>query len=253
VTRPVYNEPFQVTVHFGMRSLSDSISTTKPTSRVAARDRKRKQRERDRARAAVSAELLAAQQEQMAEELAPAVLRNPIVRPDGSVLRGAKISIVDGRPERALPLIDRDVVGDLHSRSPQMTDRLKRAARLLQADVSEVGGGVNVNPANWAREGVSGGSSDGSGAHAGLLRQVACQDRLRGAAEALGAHGDGVSRVVIDGLSVAAWSAESGLEPAVALAWVLQGLSKLANYYWPANDNKHGITSVAVSGMAAAS
>jgi hypothetical protein len=198
---------------------------TDQVKREAARTRKRKQRERAREAARLAAEELAARREISDERLAPAVMRNPVMRPDGSMLVGARVSIVHGRAMHS------DPISNLAKNSPLFGDRHKFAARRLQQDVNDVGAGVNASAVDLM--GAGGGRGDGTGGHLAILDQIATRERLQSGLATLGGLVSGVVRVVIDCLPVTVWACEAGLETKDALQQVSAGLLRLANFYNP--------------------
>lgn len=206
------------------------------TQRDAARTRKQRQRDRQRERNRLAAEALAAQQERLAEDLAPHVLRTPVMAGDVMLL-GPRVVIVNGRPMRSLPHVGGDPTANLTRNSPLFTERHQQSARQLQQDWSDVGVGCGVGAMDYLRSG--GGSGDGVGGHKAMLAQIAARQRLEGALTFLGAFSPGVCRVVLDCIPVNVWAGEIGWEVGVAIAWLAKALDRLGLFYFPVAEVAH--------------
>lgn len=89
-----------------------------PSSREAARLRKQRQRERQRAAAIAKANADAQLIEAHAERLTPAILRHPIATPDGRMLVGARVAIVDGPGARSMLIVPAWTTDDGSRTSP---------------------------------------------------------------------------------------------------------------------------------------
>ena len=165
------------------------------------------------------------------EKLAPAVMRQAIVTPDGHVITGPRVQVVDGRAVRASD------TGHAYSH------RQLRAAARIREDWAAVGQGCNVSAADPAR---TGGGGDGTGGHAAMLAQIAIRQSLEGAFAYLGAFVPIVQRVILDHIPLSAWPREwnarrerAGLPPASLTDAVIllgQALTRLADYYTPKRD-----------------
>lgn len=202
-----------------------------PSSREAARFRKQRQRERQRAASIAKAEADAQLIEAHAERLTPAILRHPIATPDGRMLVGARVAIVDGRAVRAMPLWSvSDPLGAMDA--PGVKDHHIRAGRQLQADWHDVGAGLGVPPSDIMRSGGSGGV--GPRGHAGMLHQIEVRARLEGALAHAGAFAPSLVRVCLDCIPVGIWADQVGKTYPDALAWITAGLDRLALFYEPA-------------------
>ncbi len=210
-----------------------------PTPREAARIRKQAQRTRQREAARLSAEAGARQIEQNEERLAPAIMRNAITSPDGHILVGPRVHIVNGRATRTDPV--------QHSKSPLITAEHKRAARQLQLDWNEVGAGVGVGAVDYLR---SGGGGDGTGGHVAMMGQVGARLRLEAAITHLGAFAPSIARVVLDCIPICAWVCEPDPFGTIrtipeGIAWLASGLSRLAAFYDPpVQSDRVGIRSI---------
>ena len=202
-----------------------------PSSREAARLRKQRQRERQRAAAIEKANADAQRIEAHAERLTPAILRHPIVAPDGRMIVGARVAIVDGRAVRAMPMWTvSDPLGAMDA--PGVKDHHIRAGRQLQADWHDVGAGLGVPPSDLMRSGGSGGG--GPRGHAAMLDQIAVRARLEGALAHAGAFAPSLVRVCLDCIPVGIWADQVGKAYPDALAWITAGLDRLALFYEPA-------------------
>ena len=200
------------------------------SSREAARLRKQRQRERQRAAAIAKAKADAQLIEAHAERLTPAILRHPIATPDGRMLVGARVAIVDGRAVRAMPLWSvSDPLGAMDA--PGVRDHHILAGRQLQADWHDVGAGLGVPPSDFMRSGGSGGV--GPRGHAGMLHQIEVRARLEGALAHAGAFAPSLVRVCLDCIPVGIWAEQVGKAYADALAWIIAGLERLALFYSP--------------------
>jgi hypothetical protein len=202
------------------------MATAADQRREGARLRKRRQREKARDAARLTAEALAAKREALDEHLAPAILRKPVLRRDGTILLGARVTVEHGRATRS------DPISNLAKNSPLFGDRHKFAARRLQQDAADVGAGINAAAIDLLGAG-GGGRGDGKGGHAAILEQIHTRERLQGGLSSLGPLVSGVVRVVIDCLPVGVWAREAGLEAKEALQQVSAGLLRLANFYNP--------------------
>lgn len=199
-------------------------------SREAARLRKQRQRERQRAAAIEKAKADAQLIEAHAERLTPAILRHPIATPDGRMLVGARVAIVDGRAVRAMPLWSvSDPLGAMDA--PGVRDHHILAGRQLQADWHDVGAGLGVPPSDLMRSGGSGGV--GPRGHAGMLHQIEVRARLEGALAYAGAFTPSLVRVCLDCIPVGIWADQVGKPYPDALAWIIAGLERLALFYSP--------------------
>jgi len=164
------------------------------------------------------------------EAQAPAILRCPIVSADGVMLLGARVVIVDGKPERALPLHSvSDPLGALDA--PGVQHRHIFAGRQLQADWHDVGAGLGVPPSDLLRSGGSGGA--GPRGHAGMLHQIEVRRRLEGALAWAGAFAPSLVRVCLDCIPVGIWATQVGKPYPEALSWIIAGLERLALFYNP--------------------
>lgn len=204
--------------------------------------RLRVQRHRDSQRETdlAAARLAADRAEAIGERAAPSVLREAIIVRGGYMLRGRRIDVVDGRAERTLAIgVDSDPIAKLVRDSKSITERHKRAARLLQQDWQDAAEGVNAAPVDYERAG--GGGGDGTGGHSAVLEQVVTRARLEGALAHLGAFTPCVVRVVLHCVPLGIWMFEENvrrgesdhLTPATALAWMVTALDRLAGFYWP--------------------
>jgi hypothetical protein len=201
------------------------------TPREKARDRKARQRERDRERRRIVAMAEAERLEAIAEDLAPAVMRHPVMM-GGRMLIGARVQIVAGRPVRAMA----DPIEDRGPKSLILTETQRTAARQLQLDWHDVGTGINVAAVDYLRSG--GGSGGGMGGHAALLAQCKARARLDGAMAHCGAFAPAVARVVLDCIPVSVWADEAGMTAMDGAAWISAALSRLAQFYAVTRDRK---------------
>lgn len=197
-----------------------------PERRAAARVRQERSRERRRQAARLLAvaeaerlEKEAGAAERFGESLAPFVLRHPVVTAAGVMLIGTRIEIQDGKPARVDPVA-----------ALKLTDRQRKAGRQIQADWREVGAGLNVAAAGYAR---GSGQGAGLGGHAAMRRQIDTRARLDGALTFLGAFAPLVASVVLNCIPPAVWAAQEGRSAEDAPRWVEAALSRLASFYWP--------------------
>lgn len=233
------------------------------------KDRLRKERQRGRQQAAAAAAAMAEaarleedarRQERLAEQLAPAVLREPVMtgaqsargrfvhagvaeegaplvfvetqrEVPGHMLLGARVRIVDGRPVRAFGLTaEDDPVVKLARDSRAITQRHAEAARQLQLDWNDVGGGLGLGAVDYLRTGGGGG---GGGLNEAMLAQAETRARLDGAIAHLGAYAPCVARIVLDCVPVYVWAGETGKTTLTAIAWLAAALGRLVTFYWP--------------------
>lgn len=213
----------------------DAITDQRAAERERSRTKKQRQRERQREKARLLAiaeaermELEAARRERLDEQLAPAVLRRPIIAADGRMIVGPRVCIVDGRAERALSL---HTMND-PTQNLAMKPRERRAAMQLQADWHDVGAGLGVGAVDYLRSGGGGGGATPPG-HTAMLDQIEIKRRLDTAIRHLGSFAPAVARVVLDCIPISVWSVEAGLTVENARTWILAGLSRLATGYWP--------------------
>jgi hypothetical protein len=209
--------------------------STQSRTRELARLRQIRKRARDTERRSIRVEAEArrieadaTRAEYIGETLAPAVMREPVRAPDGHMLLGARVAIVNGRPVRSLP--------DQIARDPlfahvRLTARQAKAAAIFRMDWEEVGAGIGGGAVDYLRSGGSGG--DGQGAHHALVVQLATRARLDAAFAAAGAFSPILARVVLDCIPVSVWARETGQPIEDAMAWLRGGLDRLANYYAP--------------------
>lgn len=207
-----------------------------------------RKREKARLAAIAEAERLEAEtkeNERRAEKLAPAVLREPIVapavkptswRPAGRpemTLLGPRVQIVDGRPVRAFCVADGDdPIIKLARENKAFTQRHTEAARQLQLDWEDVGGGLGLGAVDYLRTGGGGGSG---AINQAMLDQALVRVRLDGAMAYLGAFAPAVARIVLDCVPVRVWAEQAGKTPPDAAAWLAAALERLAGFYWPAD------------------
>jgi hypothetical protein len=202
--------------------------STQSRTRELARLRQIRKRARDTERRSIRVEAEArrieadaTRAEHIGETLAPAVMREPVRAPNGHMLLGARVSIVNGRPVRSL----------LNMATMRITERLARAAKMFRQDWEEVGVGVGVAAVDYLRSGGSGGS--GQGGHAAIVAQLAVRTRLEGAFTHVGAFAPSLARVVLDCVPVSVWATETGKTQEDAMAWVKASLDRLAGWYFP--------------------
>jgi hypothetical protein len=222
--------------------------------REAARLRKQRQRDRERDANRLAALARLEWEERAAEHLAPRVMREAVCSPPvrapgewllsdvgmtwcegeiiapGKILVGPRVAIVKGIACRALaPTIGNNPLDKL-SQSPLMTRTRRDAAELLQQDWSDVGSGLGVGAVDYLR---SGGGTGGS--NLAMLGQIEARCRLVGAATFAGAFVPGLGRVLLDCIPVSVWVTETDPVRTVGegVAWIMAGLDKLAQFYWP--------------------
>lgn len=179
-------------------------------------------------RLAILAEVARLEQEAKRKEIADegvvsAVLRKPIATPCGFVLLGARVSVEGGKIARIDPVA-----------ALKLTDRQRRAARQLQTDWREVGGGLNVRAVDYLR---SGGGGDPRGVHLAMRRQIDTRARLDAALTFAGAFAVILARVVLDGIPPAVWAYQEGRLAEDAPRWVAAALDRLAAFYWPPRED----------------
>ena len=204
-----------------MASLGESATTTKRRDRTRHRVqlyRQRRAAEKEIARIAEAERqrIKADEDERRAEELAPGVLRKPIIA-NGYMLVGPRIRVINGRAER----------GPDFAFAPH---RCRKAARQLQLDWQDVGSGLTSGAADYLRSG----RGDGDGVHIAMRAQIDARARLDGAMAWLGAFAPMIARVVLDCVPIPVWAVETDLMPEGAVAHVVAGLNRLADFYRPA-------------------
>lgn len=204
-----------------------------PERREKNRIRQERKRERDRERDRLLALAEAERQErdtarrEISDEMVVSnALRRPLIGRDGTMLIGARMEVIEGRPSRV------DVLAAL-----KLSPRRKRAGHQLQADWREVGAGVNVAAVDYLR---AGGAGEGMGGHAALVRQIATHDRLRAALTASGAFAGLLSRVVLAGVPLAVWAEEAGKTWALARRCIDVALDRVADSYYPESEGRAG-------------
>jgi hypothetical protein len=201
---------------------------------IADRRRLARQRQRQRQREArVAAAIAAAERQEIADEkIAPAVVRHPVVDGSGRVLTGARVVVIDGRPQPAQFGIgvDPDPLVALARKSRQILPAHIAAAQQLRADWRLVGSGLGFGASDYLR---SGGRGDGYGRHRAMMAQIEARARLDGALAYIGAFAPMVSTVVLDCVPLSAWARAAGKSPADAIAWIVAALTRLSAYYAP--------------------
>jgi hypothetical protein len=208
-----------------------AISAELLRKREAARLKKQRQRERRRQAMEFAAvaeaqrlEREAIDLETRSEELAPAVLRKPILRPDGSMLRGPLVQIEVGK---------NGALRASHGAAlPRFSERQNRAARQLQLDWRDVGTGCGAPAVDY---GAARGGGDGDG-NVAMLDQISVRLRLEGALAHLGAFTPAIVRVVLDRIPIPIWGQEAGKTAEEATAWIRAALDRLAQFYWPPRE-----------------
>lgn len=226
--------------------------------REKERLRKRRKRER-RARAAQAAAIAEAERleaeaqdrDRREEKLAPGVLRAPIMAParaatswhdarPETMLVGARVQIVDGRPVRSFGLSSEDdPVTKLARENKSITTRHTDAARQLQLDWEDVGGGLGLGAVDYLRTGGGGGSG---AINQAMLDQALVRMRLDGAMAHLGAFAPAVARIVLDCVPVYVWAEQTGKDMTQAIAWLVCALDRLAGFYSP--EEQHARTRI---------
>lgn len=200
-----------------------------PAAREAARIRQQRKYARDAARRVARAEAAARRLEaaaHAAEQLAPAAQREAVTDASGAVLRGPRVAIAGNRAFRALP-------------THKLTRPQIRALLRFRQDWDEVGTGVGVGVANLnSSHGHRTAWSAPPGQDA-LVRQLATRKRLEGAVEALGAFTGMAHRVLLDGIPVSAWAAETDTTIADAFGQLHAALNRLVAYYDTEPDRPH--------------
>lgn len=202
--------------------------TDKAIKRAKAREKKQTQRQRQRERRRLAAMQEAERMEQKAENVVPRIMRMPIMTADGTMLLGARVDVVNGRPVRVDPIAD--------SRSKMFTEDRKRAARRIQQDWHDVGAGIGVGAIDYLR---THGGGDGMGLDAGVLAQIEMRRRLDAAIAFLGAFAPSIARVVLDCIPIAVWVTEPDPQRAdhrtvdEGIAWIAAGLDRLVTFYDP--------------------
>lgn len=209
--------------------------STQSRIRELARLRQLRKRARDSERRSIRVEVEArrieadaTRAELIGETLAPAIMREPVIAPDGHMILGARVAIVNGRPVRSLP--------DQIARDPlfahvRLTPRQAKAARIFRLDWEEVGAGIGVGAVDYLRSSGSGGN--GHGAHQALVIQLSTRARLDAAFATAGAFSHILARIVLDCIPVSVWARETGQPIEDAMAWLRGGLDRLANLYTP--------------------
>jgi hypothetical protein len=209
----------------------NDIVPTKPrilTKRDANRLRKQRQRDRERDARRIAAEAEAEFLEARGERLAPAAMRHSVSTAGGAMIIGARVQIVDGRPERAFALHTVNNPSELLALKP----REEQAARQLQNDWNDVGSGINVGAVDYLR-GNGGGGIRYPDEDKAMLDQIKARGRLDGAMTHLGAFAPSIARVLLDCVPLTIWGPEVGKTSEEARAWILAGLNRLIGFYWP--------------------
>lgn len=237
-------------------SRADREAARKQRRRALGKARKQRHEERKREAARLAAIAEAERQEaetkrteRREEKLAPKVLREPIVAPalnattwhpsgrPETMLVGPRVKIVDGRPVRAFGLsAEDDPVVKLARENKAITARHTDAARQLQLDWEDVGGGLGLGAVDYLRTGGGGGSG---AINEAMLDQAKTRARLDGAMAYLGAFAPVVARVVLDCVPVYVWAAEAAKDMVQAVAWLVCALDRLAGFYAPQSAS-HG-------------
>lgn len=212
-----------------------------------ARKERHTARKREKARLAAMAEAARLESEEKEterrnERLAPAVLRAPVMakarkatewhdgRPE-VMLVGPRVQIVDGRPVRAFSVSDGDdPIVKLARENKAFTERHTAAARQLQLDWEDVGGGLGLGAVDYLRTGGGGG---GGAINEAMLAQAKTRARLDAAMAYLGAFAPSVARVVLDCIPARIWAEETGKTHPEAAVWLALALERLAGFYWP--------------------
>jgi hypothetical protein len=196
------------------------------TARQAAKIRKRAAADAKRERAAIAKaefeRLAAIRAEQIAEEQAPQAQRLAIVTQDGVTVRPplAEPDVKRGGYRRADPL------HRMHVHSPQMVTRAHLAAAKRFSTDYEIAHGALCG---GHREAVDGGGSCGE-----EDIQFAAMERYRGACEALGASLRSVVELsVLHKRPLAHLMLQFGMSQERAAGWLIGGLDRLADHYWP--------------------
>lgn len=198
--------------------------------RESARLRKQRQVERNREKrrleALAEAERIESQ-ERTDEHLSPAIMRNPIIAHDGTMITGPRVHIVNGIPTRAMALRLPGRPEDLRLSSTE-----HRAAKRLADDWRDVGSGLGVGATNWLQSSRSSSTGTPPG-YTAMLAQIETRKDLDEAIIALGAFAPALARVILDCIPLGIYAIEANLTLDNARAWIGAGLARLAKHYWP--------------------
>jgi hypothetical protein len=210
--------------------MSQTATSPNLTRREQSRLRKQRQRDRQRALAAAAKQAQKERDEVRDEEQAPAVLRHPVVAPDGSVIRAPRLvrDSVGFRHADPLTHIAVEVLGG----SKQFTAEQYRAAKQLRDAWDSAGEGVNLGASDWGSiRGPRGTAPMTPAGHSDLVKQVEQRLEIEAAATFLGSLWTAVRDMMLMGMSVAAWAAKSGKAPDVAKGYLMAALDRLVEFY----------------------
>ena len=189
-------------------------------------------------------------EEQRQERIAPAVQRNPVVAPDGTVLRGARVE-PDGLAFRVSNPI-RHMVARGEKREganlPLITRAHEVAADRLAIAWEE--GGRSVTMAACAYGERSGGGTVTSGSPSdAVLQAVGHQNRKRAEFEAartwLGSLFPVLDAVVLRGIDVTSWARQERRDRNAAVGYLAAALDRLCEFY-AASDKPGRIRTVEI-------
>jgi hypothetical protein len=214
------------------------------TTPGAAERKRRKSAERAKRRAGEAQRRQEAQRraaeeaEQKAEAIAPRVQREPVLSPDGTMLRGPRLE-PDGltfkvsNPVRHLEQRGRRraEAGDM----PAVREAHVVAAERLLAAWHEGADGVGIGASNYG-ERTGGTVQSGTISDAVLAtvgRQVKARQEVGAAQTFLGALWPAVHAVVIRGIDVTSWATAARLDRKIALGYLSAALDRLVEFYAP--------------------
>ena len=234
---------------------------TKKTTRRQQKAADRRRRGQEIAARKRDADRIAAEnEERRRESIVPAVQRNPVVAPDGTVLRGARVE-PDGLAFRVSNPIRHLVArGDKRSGTnlPLITKEHALAADRLSIAWEE--GGRSVTMAACAYGERSGGGTVTSGSPSdAVLMAVARQNRRRaefeGAKTWLGGLFPVLDAVVLRGIDVTSWAKQERRDRKAAVGYLAAALDRLCEFF-AALDNpwrmkEQEIRSVEIGGRSA--
>lgn len=216
--------------------MTKSGSTTSQKQRKAAERRRRQAVRRDRERRA--AEAAAQTEEERQEKIAPAAQRQPVLAPDGTVLRAARVE-PDGKafrvsnPIRALVRRGETRSASGGGQHPMIHAGHATAAERLSLAWEEGGRGVGKGASNYG-ERSSGTLTSGSISDA-TLAALAYQNRKRSefllAKRWLGSLWGIIEAVALAGMDVTAWAKRERKDARAAVGFLAAALDRLVEFY----------------------
>lgn len=172
----------------------------------------------------------AKRQEDKDEAITPAAQRQPVLTPDGDVLRSARVMRDGVTFIRANPLAQ--IISGIERGNSMFNATHIAAAKRLLNTWDAVGGGIGLGASDWGSlRGARGTAPTTPSGHSALVAQVEQEMELHHVSTCLGALWPCLHSIVLEGMSVAAWAGKKRINANAAGGFLLAALSNLVLIY----------------------